>query len=630
MSKFARGGARGAARGAGKTRHPYRAPPPTAPRATGSHTAQDLAQALVSLDSVSYKAYESVKGAWQFPRFSLHLDHVQSDPYAPPSKFRIRVAESAHGFPRDLHQPQSDSNRIRAVALADYLHRHLHALISNPRYQSKQSEQGYFGGKGGDLRIDKPCAQVLDRSAVVVTSDHSIEARICIGLPAKGRSIQGDLARKILTEHIPALVDQALLGAAHDLQAIRAHVECVEDQEALRNQLRSLKFVAFVRDGAVLPRKSGVSSAPLTGPHVVPFQSPSSLRKTITLPNRNVTGMALPVNCLTVCIGAGFHGKSTLLDALAIGCYNYVPGDGREFVCATPDVTSVQSEDGRVVHSVDVSNFIHDLPGNSSSHQFITSDASGATSCAASLQEAFEVGSSLVCIDEDTTASNWLASSPIMSKLLGKSTITPLEQRASQVKRQGGTQGCSIFLVCGSSSDFLAQADIVLKSEDFHVTDVTNEAHELLAQSSGTHGSKSAQPQQQQPWQPVRHREIQLSSLARSMDRKVSTRSRFAIVTGRDEGDEVHLHALPQLVDESQTRAIVAALKTLAADGAGSAHVRLCDVAKRLEELFDRQGVDAVQTRDSPDGFLARPRAIDVVAALNRMRAVTVRQVGGS
>lgn len=59
--------------------------------------------------------------------------------------------------------------------------------------------------------------------------------------------------------------------------------------------------------------------------------SPPKARE-FTLPNcGRVTGMGVPIG-ITLIVGGGFHGKSTLLKALEVGVYNHVPGDGRELV----------------------------------------------------------------------------------------------------------------------------------------------------------------------------------------------------------------------------------------------------------------------------------------------------------
>ncbi|CAO1637912.1 unnamed protein product [Parajaminaea phylloscopi] len=607
------GGYRGGSGGGGPQSHFKRAKVDPAHR-----DAANLGQSLISLQGAPYPAYKDLIGAWKFPQFDLHLDHVQADPYASPSKLRITVSHAVARFQSNLYA----TNTTRAIALADYIHRRLHSVCTTRGFDVKQSGQGWAGSKGGDIQVDVPVAQVLERTAVVVTDRH-IEVRFCVGLPAKGRSIEGVFAKEIFLEHIPALVKSSLLAESYDEAKVRAHVDSVEDQVDLRRQLPSLGLAAFVRNGAILPRQSGASQLPLKSEGVVPFKSPAELERNVQLPNSRVTGMGVPTKSLVVLVGAGFHGKSTLLEAISLGCYDHVPGDGREFVSSVESVATVASEDGRQVTRVDVSNFINDLPGGESTADFSTSDASGSTSCASGMMEALEMGSQLLCIDEDTTASNWLASSPIMSKLIRKETITPLEKRAREVIT---STGATIVLVCGSSGDFLSQADLVLKMEDFRCFDVTDEAWNLA-------GPAVRSPNTHRPYGPPRSRSFVPGSL--QMQGKVSARGRYSIqLQGEktDEGRYIDLRAVPQIVTDSQTRAIVACLTMLdtghvGLDDGDRPRRSLVDISKAMQKLqtdIRTHGVDCLQTRQEPDGFLAKPRIMDVAAAMNRIRGADI------
>ncbi|PWN22145.1 hypothetical protein BCV69DRAFT_281150 [Microstroma glucosiphilum] len=594
------------------------------PKLDGPRTSANLASLLVALDGGPYPAYKDLRGAWSFPKFALHIDHIQADPYAPPSKFRVELPHASHGFPVELFK-----SKIRSIALADYLHRRLHEVCSARGLDVKAASSGWSGGKGGDISIDLPASQVLERTAVVVGRE-SIEARITIGLPAAGRSIQGRRAAEIICEHLPNLVSESLVASAHRPTWTRlvAHVDSIEDQEALRDQLsrHQTPLVAFIRNGAILPRQSGASTTPLSGPSVVPFTSPANLLIEIKLPNSTVSGMGLPAKSLIVCVGAGYHGKSTLLEAISLGCYNYLPGDGREFVSSVSSVTCASSEDGRSVSSVDLSNFILNLPGGKSTDNFSTTDASGSTSCAAGFMEALELGSQLICIDEDTTASNWLSCSPTMRKLIKRETIVPLESRASQAVQ---ASGASLFLVCGSSSDFLRHADLVLRMEDFLIEDVTEKARILVSQQDEERGaSKASNTENMRP--PFRQPAPRILDTSRLLpDGKVFTRGRSIIRLGgekTDEGSQLDLRCIPQVVYESQTRSIIAALRHLQGDTSKNSGKSLKAVMEELERNIASEGLDCLQTRDEPDGSLARIRWIDLAGAINRMRGVEVKQ----
>lgn len=105
-----------------------------------------------------------------------------------------------------------------------------------------------------------------------------------------------------------------------------AHVNCVCDQEYLRSQLKSHNLVAFVADGAILPRAAGNNESPLPRHDAVLFTSPPSLRIKFYLPysQQYITGMGL-CRGLTLIAGGGFHGKSTLMRAIELGIYNHIP-----------------------------------------------------------------------------------------------------------------------------------------------------------------------------------------------------------------------------------------------------------------------------------------------------------------
>lgn len=300
----------------------------------------------------------------------------------------------------------------------------------------------------------------------MVLDEDGIEARFTISLPAQGRTILGNEAALMFKTQVPKL-ENSLMFASHDTNELTAFIDCIEDQEVLRQQLRlsgeqltpvfarlpltyRVGLVAFVINGAILPRASGVSDLPLSASKksTVHFESPPSLLNSFYLPHRGkVEGMGIPKG-VTMIAGGGFHGKSTLLDALAKGCYNHVPGgkidficisapkqrltpiffvaDGREFVVTSPNIVSLQSEDGRSIRNVDISPFIGKLPGDVKTTSFCTEDASGSTSMAAGVVEALELGADTLLFDEDTCATNFLIKDTRMQRLIKADPIKPL------------------------------------------------------------------------------------------------------------------------------------------------------------------------------------------------------------
>ncbi|KAJ1952901.1 hypothetical protein EC988_003301, partial [Linderina pennispora] len=360
----------------------------TPQQAAGS--SDDLGRLLNRLDRQQYGAYKQLgRRTFQFDRFQLTFDQIQADPYAAPSRIRVRVYQDAAQFPSSLY-----SSQTRTIASSHYLSRHIYTTITHA--QSRYSQKGGNGGgwksaKGGDVCIERPGQEVIERTSVVINSEY-IEARMTVGLPAAGRTILGSMAHGMFLKTLPRIVDLSMLFSAVEAGDMHDFVACIEDQDALRGMLADAKLVGFVGNGSVLPRRSGISNLPLDGPSVVKFQSPEDLQVSFTLPNRGrVEGMGIP-HGITVITGGGFHGKSTLLQAIEHGVYNHIPGDGRELVVTEPCATKVKAEEGRFVGSVDIRPFINNLPFGKDTRNFSTLDASGSTSMAASIQEALEAG----------------------------------------------------------------------------------------------------------------------------------------------------------------------------------------------------------------------------------------------
>ncbi len=335
---------------------------------------------LDRIDRKGYGAYKDLSGTHDFGPFILFVDRVQRDPFAPPSLIRIRTKENHF-------DPTLFENPVRRVAFEDFLTRSVEREI-------RHTVRGNRGSGGrGRVEIQHASQVVLPRTSMVVEPGY-VEARMAVGLPAQGRSVDARAAKTVLLEELPGVVRGGLVPAAEggvDVERARLHVETIEDADYLRRLLPGLGLVAFVVDGAVLPRESGASDRPLRD-GAVPFESPVEYRVEAELPNGGfVSGMGVPEG-VTLVAGGGFHGKSTLLSALSWGIYDHVPGDGRELVVARGDAVKVRAEDGRSVSGVDISAMIGDLPGGRSTKDFSTTNASGSTSQAANIAEAIEVG----------------------------------------------------------------------------------------------------------------------------------------------------------------------------------------------------------------------------------------------
>ena len=466
------------------------------------------------------------------------------------------------------------------------------------------------------MRIDAPGQEILERSACAIADDW-VELRLSAGLPAAGRSILGREAADLLLDTLPAIAWAALRLGPEDEAAARRHLDTAEDAQALRAQLAARGLVAFVADGAILPRASGVSQRPLAG--AVPFASPAALRVTLDTPHAGpIAGMGIPEG-LTVIVGGGFHGKSTLLAAVARGVYDHAPGDGRERVVTRADGVVIRAEDGRRVASVDISPFIGTLPSGGSTARFDTDNASGSTSQAANIVEALESGSRLLIMDEDTCATNFLIRDARMQRLIpaAHEPITPFVDRVRDLR---AGLGVSTLLVLGGSGDYLGVADTVIWLDAYRPREITARAHAIAAEVGPP---RAVPPPRPFVAPPARIPDPASVSAERGGRERVRAHGTEEIAFGHE---AIDLRAVEQLVDPSQTRAIGALLAHAVARGHLDGRRTLAEVLALLDADLGRLGLDVLAPHPGEHpGDLARPRMLEVAAALNRLRTLRVR-----
>ncbi|MGM0450243.1 MAG: ABC-ATPase domain-containing protein [Pseudomonadota bacterium] len=543
---------------------------------------KELASLLTRLDGKSYKAYKDLLGEHRFEGWTLIVDHVQADPFAAPSRVRARVDAATADLPETVFTTQA-----RRCAARDY--------IARAFRQATRNEKA--------LGIDAGAQTVIDRTAVLL-DDGTVELRLSLDLPARGRSILGHQARKLICERLPEAVQTAATARSLDLKALEWHMAVTEDQQALRNQLAEKGLVAFVADGSVLPRHSGVDDRPLA--EAITFQSPASHAITLETPNQGpITGMGVPEG-ITLIVGGGFHGKSTLLAALSLGVYDHIPGDGRERVVARSTAVKIRAEDGRAVHGVDLSPYINRLPFGKTTEQFSTDLASGSTSQAAALQEALEAGADTLLVDEDTSATNFMIRDRRMQALVAQESepITPFVDRIRQLRDDLAT---STVLVMGGSGDYFDCADTVIQMQDYRAHDVTDNAR-AVAERFATGRESEARDHLSRP-QPRTLNAGHLSAEAKPGKTKTQARGRDTLIFGRD---DVDLRAVEQIADASQVRAIGQLLAALAKSG---------ETLKQPPEVIAQRLADGpAALSNRPDGDLALPRVFEVMAALNRLR----------
>ena len=551
---------------------------------------------LREIDHKGYPAYKSLKGAYDFGNYSLSIDHVQGDPFASPSRLTIHITDKASGFSPDLWR-----NPDRKTAFCDFLLRRFAKEVQEYSFQARGS------GKSGALFTTRPGQEVLRRTACTIDRDgHTILVRFEAGFPANGRTINARELKKILFDYLPRAVKNALYSRNTDQKALRNAIDLYEDQQALRILLTENELAAFVADGAVLPRRSGVSNAPLPG--AVPFSSPDSLRISLTLPHRGtVTGMGIRRG-ITLIVGGGYHGKSTLLKALEAGVYNHVSGDGREFVITDATAVKLRAEEGRVVKKVDISPFINHLPNKKDTRLFSTEDASGSTSQAAGVVEGMEAGTGLFLIDEDTCATNFMVRDELMQRVIApdKEPITPFLARIRPLYEE---YGISTILVVGSSGAFFRKADTIIQMDSYHAVDITDFAKKEAALVPAA--------EKDVPFPSVNlSRRLCLSAGKREDSRGVKIRT-----MGKDslsfDRETIDLRYVEQLVDEEQTRALGSILQYLMIHGHPDAS--LSDQLRHLYETLTSEGLESIVSSDCPP-FLALPRLQEIFACVNRCR----------
>ena len=413
-------------------------------------SSQVLLNKLKSLGGIDYGAYQSIKGEYAYPNFTLFITQIPKDPYAPPHTgiYRIRLLHTFLGISSALFE-----SRTGGIAYRDFLARRFSATAA------AVSQHGRGTGYSGVITLDTPAQAILERSAVVFTSDGA-EIRFFIGLPANGRKINSHLAQTMLLDELPSIVEQAFASLNH--AAVRRHIEAAEDAECLRSELGKMDLVAFIADGSILPRRSGTCDEPMEENDAVAFLSPENLRVSVELPHRGpVAGLGIPRG-VTIIVGGGYHGKSTLLYAIESGIYNHIPGDGRELCAANPRTVKIRAYSGRYVSSVDISSFIDNLPFERSTTSFTTANASGSTSQAASIIEALELDAQVLLMDEDTCAANFMIRDRKMQDLVNKDDepITPFIDRVRWLYSE---RGVSSILVLGGVGDYFEVADTVIQ-----------------------------------------------------------------------------------------------------------------------------------------------------------------------
>lgn len=582
----------------------------------------NLASTLHNLDGRSYGSLKQIRGRYTFGPVTVFIDRVQADPFASPSKVRVRVDRADAKFPLDLTTDRADR-----IAAADYL------LRAGNEVLAKLDQRA--------LILGRPGQEILERTNILI-DDAGFEARLLVNLPARGRRILGHLAADILTRDLPDFAERLFLfdrwsdaaaGSgvkphAPSAQGLADHVQLHRDQLELRSHLGEAGLIGFVGNGAILPRKSGDSDLPMKSSDAVVFTSPPELEHTVELSSGStVTGMGIPRG-VTVIVGGGYHGKSTILRALERGVYPHIAGDGREWVISDPTATSIRAEDGRAVTGDDISAFINNLPSGSDTRFFSTTNASGSTSQAANLVEAIEAGANTLLIDEDTSATNFMIRDERMRALIPaeREPITPFVDRVRPLLTE---QGVSTVLVAGGSSAFFEVADHVIALDAYVPKEVTDQAHELVGITAAdletaptgsdpdTGSDSPAAPGFAAAPRVPTAKALRPESKTKTARAKGSDRIQF----GRD---FIDLIAIAQLVDAQQASGVAEALEYFAEIFDG--RISLTEALAEVEEILDAEGLDGITGHRDHPGHLTRPRRQEIAAALNRYRGLSLER----
>lgn len=574
---------------------------------------EDLRRLLESIDRKSYPAYKSAQGAYQFGNFTLSIDHVQGDPFAAPSKVSITVAHQKAGYPVDFFD-----KLWKKTAFEDYLIRQFGKEIAQYNFKAKGS------GKSGLIAISSPGPEILSRTACEC-SKTGITARFEVGFPANGRTINSGELIRILFDFLPRCVRNVFFYASRNPKEVKSVIDLAEDQQFIREELKRLHLTAFIANGAVLARESGVSSRPMK--NGVPFASPESQKITLTLPHKGeLSGMTVHEG-ITLIVGGGYHGKSTLLKALELGVYNHIAGDGREYVITDDTAMKLRAEDGRSINQVDISLFINDLPNKKNTKNFSTPDASGSTSQAAAVIESWESGSRVFLIDEDTSATNFMLRDELMQQIISrdKEPITPFIERARDLYEKAGI---STIMVAGSSGAYFYIADTIIQMDCYRPVDITaatKEACKRFGEDPTTHAPNFVLPERGRRL----HVEKAGSGAGNSFNRggyrgghereeriKTKVHGKDSLQVGKE---QVDLRFVEQLIHNEQTAALAQMVRYCISNQL-FARYSVEQIADLLWNQIQQKGLPSISDSSYAAMGLCLPRRQEIFACLNRYR----------
>lgn len=566
-------------------------------------TSDDLKMLLQRIDHKGYPAYKDTKGLYKFNKYILDIEHVQGDPFASPSKVKVMVAGRDAGLPKELYD-----KKHKKIAVQDYL------LRQFGRRLSKASFTAHGSGKSGLMSVSRCGQEVLERTGCEINeTDGSIIVRMEIGFPANGRTINSSELIKILFSLLPEVVEHELIFEKINKMGIKKAAMLSENQNYIRTQLKKKDFVAFVADGAILPRETGISQRPMK--NAIPFQTPESMRVSFELPNgEKISGMGIKKG-ITLIVGGGYHGKSTLLEALERGVYNHIENDGREYVITDDTAVKLRAEDGRSITGTDISMFIRNLPNKINTKCFYTEDASGSTSQAANVIEAIEAESQVFLIDEDTSATNFMIRDELMQLVVtkDKEPITPYIDCISELYQQFGI---STILVAGSSGAYFEKADTIIQMDEYAAYDITKTAKEQADRFHTKSGKKQDDSRKRAALPDFDRRMLPYREFYDDRT-KIRVNGSESVSINKN---TIDMRAVEQLVDIEQLRALGYICKYLH-EKILNGKITLQNAVERIYKVLEEKGFEEICGKNVPCD-LAMPRKQEIFAFLNRCRNI--------
>lgn len=579
-------------------------------------SSEQLKVLIDSIEDEPYQKIQKLRGNFQFPQFTFNFIRIQGSPGANPASIAsIKVAINTCGIPK---KKVTSSNQL---ALADFLIRRFNQSI----IQFSQQNRGKDGS--GSFHTVELSQKILERDCVLFL-EKEIELRFIFSLPANesgGGLFDAKQTWLMFEQELSAIVKSTFFYAYYNeieksLLAEHLHV-CAKRQE-IERYMEKNGLLVFINNRAHLPRQSGLDDKPALGKEIQRFQSPKIAQVDIPLSDgTSIQGMAIKegITCIT---GGGYHGKSTLLQAILSGVYAHIPDDGREFIVTREDAVSIRAEEGRSIKRVNISPFIGQLPNQIKTEHFCSDNASGSTSQAANIVEAMECGSRFLLFDEDTCATNFLFRDKLIDKVLDVAN-EPIKPLYSTMRSLWKQHRVSMIFVIGGLGHFLQKAETCLLMDNYQCKEISSSVRsslgEIIEDKNRLLSFTNNRYLMANNFDPsyINHR------LKKKLPQRIKD-LRNAPKQLEYGMDLINLEALPQLVEAPQMLSIGYCLLTIrkAMQQHSGEEKTMGYWLTWLYNNIEQKGLSFLQPDYS--GTLSLPRKYEVAAAINRIRSLNI------